>query len=258
MMGSIFDIKEFSVHDGPGSRVTVFLKGCPLRCLWCHNPEGLKQEKQLMYKGAMCGHCGQCFKKCDHPECQPFDRCIHVCPNQCLEISGKEISAQELAKKLAEYQTILKMSDGGITFSGGEPLMQADFLCEVIDTLREKTDLHIAIQTSGYADEETFKKVVEKVDYIMMDLKLADREEHKKYTGLYNDIILRNFRYLRGCGKEYIVRTPLIPDITDTKENLSVLAEIIGDSPWEQLSYNNLAPVKYEMLGMEYLLRDEG
>lgn len=254
MMGTIFDIKEFSVHDGPGSRVTVFLKGCPLRCLWCHNPEGLKQEKQLMYKDAMCGHCGQCFKKCNHPECQPFGRCIHICPNQCLEISGKEISAQELAEKLVAYHPILRINEGGITFSGGEPLMQWEFLCEVIDILKKQSDIHIAIQTSGYATEEVFAKVMEKVDYVMMDLKLADEKLHKKYTGVSNESILKNLRYLQGSGKEYIIRTPLVPGITDTKENLSALSDLIGESPWEQLEYNNLAPVKYEMLGMEYQL----
>ncbi len=257
MMGTIFDIKEFSVHDGPGSRVTVFLKGCPLRCLWCHNPEGLKQEKQLMYKDAMCGHCGQCFKKCDHPECQPFGRCIHICPNQCLEITGKEISASELAKKLAEYQTILKMGDGGITFSGGEPLMQSEFLCEVIDILKEQSNMHIAIQTSGYASEDTFAKVIDKVDYVMLDIKLADREEHKRCTGVYNDIILKNLHFLQKSGKEHIIRTPLIPGITDTEENLLAIKELIGGSPWEQLKYNNLAPAKYEMLGMQYPLGDK-
>ncbi len=254
MMGTIFDIKEFSVHDGPGARVTVFLKGCPLRCLWCHNPEGLKREKQLMYKKTMCVHCGQCLQKCQHPECQTFSKCVHVCPNQCLEISGKELSSHELAEQLIGYQVILKMSDGGITFSGGEPLAQWEFLCEVIDSVREKADIHIAIQTSGYAAEEVFAKVIEKVDYVMMDLKLADREQHKKYTGVYNNVILKNLRYLQKSGKDYIIRTPLIPGITDTKENLSAIKELIGDSPWEQLNYNNLAPVKYEMLRMKYPL----
>ncbi len=254
MMGTIFDIKEFSVHDGPGSRVTVFLKGCPLRCLWCHNPEGLKPEKQLMQKDAMCVHCGQCTKGCDHPECQIFGKCIHICPNQCLEITGREISARELAEKLIAYQPILNTGEGGITFSGGEPLMQPEFLCEVIDLMKEKCDIHIAIQTSGYTSEEIFARVIEKVDYIMMDLKLADRELHKKYIGVDNDRILNNFRYLRNSGKEYVVRIPLIPDITDTRENLMALSAIIEDSPCELLRYNHMAPAKYGMLGMKYLL----
>jgi len=255
MTGTVFDIKEFSLHDGPGSRVTVFLKGCPLRCVWCHNPEGLKPEPQLMFKENMCVHCGECFNPCSHIECKAYDRCLYVCPNNCLNVSGKIYEAAELAGKLVEYVPFFGV-DGGVTFSGGEPMMQADFLCEVIDILKNN-NIHTAIQTSGYTKKETFRMVIDEIDYIMMDIKLADRGEHKKYTGVYNDVIFENLRYLKTCGKPYIIRVPLIPDITDTEENLKGISKIVKDSPVELLSYNTLAGAKYKMLGMEYSLGAE-
>ena len=179
MTGTIFDIKEFSLHDGPGARTTVFLKGCPLRCRWCHNPEGLKREEQLMVKTARCKSCGRCFMPCEHPECQLFKRCIHACPEGLVEISGKKIEAKELAGILMRNADILNFNNGGITISGGEPLMQWEFVEELIESL----DCHTAIETSGYAEKDIFKRIIDKVDYILMDIKLADREEHKKYTG---------------------------------------------------------------------------
>lgn len=250
MTGTVFDIKEFSVHDGPGSRVTVFMKGCPLRCIWCHNPEGLKPEMQLMHKENMCCGCKECFKPCTHEVCKKFGRCIYVCPNDCLSISGREYEAHELYEKLSGYKPFFS-SGGGVTFSGGEPTMQADFVCDVAGRLK-KNGIHTAIQTCGYTDGETFKRILESIDYIMMDIKLADREEHKKYTGVYNDIILDNFKTLRLSGKPFLVRVPLIPDIVDTEENLSAINKIIGDSPVEYLDYNTLAGAKYKMLGMKY------
>lgn len=250
MKGTIFDIKEFSLHDGPGARTTVFLKGCPLRCSWCHNPEGLKWEKQLMVKVTRCRQCGKCYLPCEHPECQQFHRCVHACPEGLVEICGKETEAEELAIALLKHSDIFKRNNGGITISGGEPLMQAGFVCELLDYL----DCHTAIETSGYAEEEIFKKVIDKVDYVMMDLKLADREKHRQYTGVSNDIILKNFAYLKQSGKEYIIRTPLIPDITDTEENLGKIRQIIGKSRWETLPYNQMAGLKYPFLGMEFTL----
>ena len=248
MIGMIFDIKEFSLHDGPGARTTVFLKGCPLVCRWCHNPEGLKKEKQLMVKTARCKGCRKCAAPCSHPECQPYKRCIHACPDGLVEICGREIEAVDLARELMKNADILKMNNGGITISGGEPLMQWEFLEELLDNLK----CHTAIETSGYADSDVFKRIIDKVDYVLMDIKLADRVEHKKYTGVYNDKILENLEYLKKSGKEYIIRTPLIPGITDTEENLDAIEKIIGNSKWEKLKYNEMAGVKYPMLGMEY------
>lgn len=251
MIGIIFDIKEMAVHDGPGIRTTVFLKGCPLRCAWCHNPEGLSFEPQLMYKEIRCIDCKSCQKECNHSECQPFGRCIHSCPENCLEIAGRKISSPELANELKKSADILGNDFGGFTFSGGEPLAQPQFLLELIDELK---GYHLCIETSGFATRDVFKSVVDKLDFIIMDIKLADNEMHKKYTGVGNDLILQNFQYLKQSGKPYVIRTPLIPNITDTQENLALIQKIIGNSNWEKLPYNAAAGAKYKMLGMDYNL----
>ncbi len=250
MTGIVFDIKEFSLHDGPGPRVTVFLKGCPLRCLWCHNPEGLKPEPELMIKHSLCGHCGRCLEKCEHEECKPYGRCLYACSNGLISVSGVEYTAEKLTKKLMQNADFYIKNGGGLTVSGGEPLMQADFVCELF----EKVNMHKAIQTSGYASEDSFKKVIDLCDFVMMDIKIADREEHKKYTGVYNDIILKNFEYLMNSGKEYVIRTPLIPNITDTEENLKKIQKIIKNSLWEKLPFNKMAGAKYPMVGMDFKL----
>lgn len=251
MKGVIFDIKEMAVHDGPGIRTTVFLKGCPLRCLWCHNPEGLISSPQLMYKENKCRHCGLCYKECGHEECAPFGRCVHICPENCLEIAGKTVEAKALAFDLKKSAAVLGDTFGGFTFSGGEPLYQPDFLLELINELN---DYNLCIETSGFASGEVFKAVTDKLDFVIMDIKIADGAAHKKYTGVDNEIILKNFAYLKSTGKPHIIRTPLIPGITDTPENLSAIERIIGDSAFEKLPYNSLAGAKYKMLGMEYKL----
>ncbi len=251
MYGTIFDIKEFAVHDGPGARITVFLKGCPLRCRWCHNPEGLSCLPQLMYKENLCTHCGMCRKPCSHEECKPFGRCIHACANGCLAVSGRQISSEELAQKLNKNTEVLSMMDGGVTFSGGEPMLHADFVCDVIKRLN---NLHTAIQTSGFTDSDTYKRVTENIDFIMQDIKIADTKKHIEYTGVSNEKILKNIEYLKTSGKNFVFRVPLIPGITDTEENLTAISEIAGDCRTELLKYNGMAGAKYEMLGMKYPL----
>ena len=253
MKGIIFDIKEFTIHDGPGSRITVFLKGCPLRCKWCHNPEGLKVQKQLMYKKTFCTQCGKCFQSCQHPECIPFDRCIHVCANGCLSITGEDADSEKLAQKLLENAGLLNVLGGGITISGGEPLLQHEFVCDLTTRLE---GVHKALQTSGYAETEVYRKVVNQFDYVMQDIKLADRDDHIKYTGVSNDVILENIKWLKESGKEFVFRIPLIPGITDTEKNLQAISEIVGDCPTELLPYNEFAGAKYSMVGMEYTLQE--
>ena len=251
MNGTVFDIKELSVHDGPGCRITVFLKGCPLRCKWCHNPEGLSPKPQLMVQKNGCTECKMCHKPCNHPECKPFGRCIHICPNGCLKVSGKEWQSEDLASFLLKNAEFLSLTGGGVTISGGEPLMQPDF---VIDLAEKLNGVHRAIQTSGYASEEIYKKVISKFDYVMQDIKLVDNELHKKYTGVSNDVILKNIEWLKQSGKEFILRMPLIPGITDTKENKEAALKIADGANLEFLDYNPLAGAKYEMLGMKYEL----
>lgn len=254
MKGMIFDIKEMAVHDGPGVRTTVFLKGCPLRCKWCHNPEGLMMSPQLMFRESRCCHCGNCMKPCAHSECAPYGRCIYACPKNCLEISGRSVSAEKLAEEIIPTADFMGTFFGGFTFSGGEPLYQSDFLLELIGLLKK---YHLCIETSGYAEAKVFSQVVDKLDSVIMDIKFAESEEHQKYTGVGNSVILENFSYLKSSGKPYIIRTPMIPGITDTEKNLSGIKRIIGDSSWEMIPYNPLAGAKYKMLGMKYRLEQK-
>lgn len=251
MKGSVFDIKEFTVHDGPGARVTVFLKGCPLRCVWCHNPEGLSQAPELLYRNTLCTDCGACKTDCDHLQCKPFGRCVRACPNGCLQILGQPITAEALADGLRPYTDILTAMGGGITFSGGEPLLQTDFLCEVMALL---PGVHFAVQTSGYAPEDVYRKLISPVDYVLQDIKLADPAAHKKFTGADNRQILRNIEWLKQSGKPFVFRVPLIPDITDTAQNLRAISLICGDYPVELMPYNPMAGAKYPMVGKTYSL----
>ena len=253
MTGIVFDIKEFSLQDGPGARTTVFLKGCPLRCRWCHNPEGLKPEPELMVKHILCRRCGRCLRPCGHAECEPFGRCVHACPNGLLTISGQRYEAGVLAEILRRNEDYYRRWGGGVTFSGGEPLMQAQFLLELTGML----DCSLALQTSGYAEEETFRTVVQQMDYVKFDIKLADRSLHRRYTGVCNDRILANLDILRRSGTEFVIRTPLIPGITDTDENLTAIQDLVQGDPWETLPYNVMAGAKYPMLGLSYSLGED-
>ena len=254
MTGLIFDIKEFAVHDGEGIRTTVFFKGCPLRCVWCHNPEGLSPKKELYQKFNGCLGCGLCRIPCVHEECRAVGRCLHICPKNLISVAGVEWTASELADKLLKYKTFFDTMGGGVTLSGGEPLLQSDFCVELLTLLKGK--IHTAIETSGYAKDEDFKRVVSLCDFVYMDIKLADGDQHKKYTGVDNRQILRNAEYLKESGIPHTFRTPLIPDITDTEENLKEIEKIVGDSSWERLPYNTLAGAKYASVGRQFSLRE--
>lgn len=245
MDGIVFDINEMTVHDGDGVRVSVFLKGCPLRCAWCHNPEGVRPAPQLIYKKSRCTDCGLCKIPCSHEACRPFGRCLRVCPNDCLQVCGVSYGAEELAHKLSGYKTVLNAMGGGITFTGGEPLYQWRFLSELIDAL---DGFHLAMETSGYADSRIFQQIIEKLDLIIMDIKLIDPALHKKYTGVDNAGILNNFKLLKQSGKRFIIRTPLIAGITDSEENLRGIAGLVKGCQWERLAENPLAEAKQNTL----------
>ncbi len=252
MTGVVFDIKELGVHDGPGLRTTVFLKGCPLRCVWCHNPEGLSKKPQLSVRENSCIHCGMCKKPCSHPECQGFGRCLHICPKGLLSVSGEEISAENLVKRLKRNENFWGQN-GGVTFSGGEPLMQAEFLHEVLDHLG---DVSVAIETSGYADPDTFLSIISRMDLVYMDIKLVNDTFHKKYTGVSNKCILQNLELLRTSGIPCVIRTPLIPGITDTEENLEAIKKLVDGLAHELLPYNQMAGAKYKFFNMKYRYDD--
>ena len=254
MQGTIFDIKEFSVHDGPGVRQTVFLKGCPMRCCWCHNPEGWEREPQLLVYASRCTHCGACRTVCPSPDaCTVCGRCIPACPVRARWICGETLSPEELAARLAANAEVYAEMGGGITFSGGEPLMQPEFLFE---TLNRLPGIHMALETSGCAEESVFCEAMDRFSLILMDFKLADPALHLKYTGRDNAGILGNLDRLCRGKTPFQVRIPLIPGITDTDQNLRAAAELLQGAPAlqcvELLPYNRLAGAKYEWLGQDY------
>jgi pyruvate formate lyase activating enzyme len=222
--GIVFDIKEFTLHDGPGIRTTVFMKGCPLACMWCHNPEGQSRQPQVIR-----GPAGE-------------------------RLAGREYSVKELASLLNQQASILRENEGGITFSGGEPLFQAEFVAEVIDAL---DDLQVVLDTSGHAPQEDFLRLLHRVDLFFYDLKLMDGGLHQRYTGLDNDLILHNLQLLDESGKPFVIRIPLVPGVTDTNENLARIAAAIKDMPGllevDLLPYNRAAGSKYEYVGMQSL-----
>ena len=267
-MGTIFDIKEFSVHDGPGVRQTVFLKGCPLRCTWCHNPEGQKAEPELLIRRNECTGCHRCTIVCDHMTdtekqggsikpvaCIACGKCMNTCHKFLRSICGEEITPEQLADRILRDAADYELMHGGVTFSGGEPLMQGEFLLE---TMRLLPGIHKTVETCGYADPEIFRKVFEAADLFLCDIKLMDPEQHKKYTGADNKVILENIGYMKKTEKPFVIRIPMIPGITDTTENIDEAQEFLKDAKKllriEYLPYNTLAGVKYEWLGREYSL----
>jgi pyruvate formate lyase activating enzyme len=221
--GIVFDIREFTLHDGPGIRTTVFLKGCPLACMWCHNPEGLSKVSQVMQSPAGA------------------------------RLVGIWYSPQELSALLNRQALILKANEGGITFSGGEPLLQAHFVGAVIDLL---DDLHVVLDTSGYGKERDFRMLLERVDLVHYDLKLIDPQAHRCYTGFSNKKILDNLQVLNASGIPFVIRVPLVPGVTDTSDNLSAIAQTVQAFPGllhvDLLPYNRAAGAKYGPLGMEF------
>ena len=248
--GIIFDVKEFTVHDGPGIRTTIFLKGCPLRCLWCHNPEGLSPRPQLMARADGCTHCGLCRRPCGHPECEDVGRCVHVCPNGLLKIAGYAITARELAEQVKRNAPLL--DEGGVTVSGGEPLFQPLFLLEL---LRELRPLHTIIETSGYAQPEVFQAAALACDTVYFDVKHMNPDVHKRLTGVDNRLIQQNLRWLMETNQPFVLRATWIPSCNDDLEHLRQVAQMLRGAKnllgVEILPYNPLAPAKYKLLGMQ-------
>ncbi len=252
--GIVFDIEEFAVYDGPGIRSVIFLKGCPLRCKWCHNPESFSPKPQRLKSRDLCIHCGACDAVCPHPDgCAACGACVAACPRGALRIAGREVTSAEAARRVAKNARALKMSGGGVTFSGGEALMQPDF---VVETRGLIADLHAAIETSGYADSAVFERVIKTMDLVLMDIKLADPAAHKTWTGADNRPILENLERLKALGIPFRARVPLIPSVTDTRENLTATARLLEGAKAlervELMGYNRAAGAKYAQLNLPY------
>ena len=225
--GIIFRIKKYAIHDGPGIRTTVFFKGCPLSCWWCHNPEGMRMAPEV---------------------CRPAEN-----SEKQSEIIGKEMTVTAVMAAVEKDVIFYDDSGGGVTFSGGEPLMQPDFLFALLDACRQR-DIHTVLDTSGYAPADTFRAALEKVDRVLFDLKLMDSATHKKFTGVSNERILANFQVAAQSGKVQ-ARFPVIPGITDHLENIDRLAEMAASSGrikrFDLLPYHRTATAKYQRLGLE-------
>ena len=239
--GIIFDIKRYAIHDGPGIRTTIFLKGCPLSCPWCHNPEGVYSNPEIFFYSKRCDkECSECVTACpnnaiykneasikiDHEKCDSCGICEDVCVYEALKIVGKEVSVQDVMSEIEKDRIFFDESGGGVTLSGGEPLAQPDFLESLLLEIKKKR-INVAVDTSGYASFEDLDTITDKVDLLLYDLKIMDDEEHKKYTGVSNDVILKNLRRLTEKGKPIAVRIPLISGVNSDSHNIEMIAEYL-------------------------------
>lgn len=247
--GVIFDIKEFAVFDGPGIRQTVFLKGCPLSCRWCHNPEGQQHRPQVMASKTTCPFCLHTQYVRENNLCCRCGGMLPVLPR----IVGEEVTVGELERRLRRHSDYYARYGGGVTFSGGEPLMQPTFL---LDVLARIPDLHRAMETSGYASAANFAAVVERLNYVMLDLKIFDNARHKEFTGQSNAKILHNAAQLAAGDTPFVIRIPLIPGITDDEENFRRIAAFLQGAKAlekiELLPYHRTAGAKYPLVGRRY------
>ena len=263
--GTIFDIKRYAVHDGPGIRTTVFFKGCPLSCLWCHNPEGISSANELMLRSSRCVGSRECLAACaagaitfpgkkpliNRDKCTLCGDCADACPSGALELVGKKVTVGELMLEIEKDRIFFEESGGGVTFSGGEPLAQPAFLKACLKACREK-DISTALDTSGFVPYEVIEELKKDVDLFLYDIKMIDEHRHIHYTGVSNKVILDNLEKLSKDGSRILIRIPLIPEINATKECLSrITAFLAAHSSLHEVSllpYHAIAAQKYERL----------
>lgn len=259
----IFAIKPFEIHDGDGIRTTIFFKGCPLRCKWCHNPESFSSKKEILFDRALCINCLQCTQLCDanrnqdgkhlfiREACTLCEACEDICPQKAFEISGKDMSAQDIAQEVLKDELFMKGSGGGVTFSGGEPLMQVDFCIEIARILKEH-DIHIAIDTSGYVKKATLDAILPYVDTFLFDIKAIDEDVHIACTGVSNQLILENIKYVDSLGIPLEIRYPYVPTMNDNQvEKIAhFVSHLKNVTALRILPYHNYAEAKYSCLGL--------
>ncbi len=270
--GITFNVQQFSVEDGPGIRTTVFMKGCPLRCAWCHNPEGLSAVPELVWYDVRCIGARHCLQACpehalaltaeglriDRQKCSVCGACVEACPAGALEVIGKSWSVDELLGQLLKDEVFYDTSDGGVTFSGGEPMQQVDFLSQVLPRCKA-AGLHVALDTCGAVAWERFERILPWVDLVLLDLKIMDARRHRAATGVSNDLIVENARRLAARGMPMWIRTPVIPGYTEDAENIRAIGRFIRESlptvqRWDLLAYTNLGRPKYHRLDRAYAL----
>ncbi len=265
MDGRIFNIQKFSTHDGPGIRTTVFFKGCNLRCAWCHNPESYLSDIQLEYFQEQCARCGMCEAVCpkhigpkqrqenDLEQCLLCKKCEDACLNGAIKVSGRDISAGELLKAVLQDRKYYENSGGGVTVSGGEPMLQWKFLKEFLPLVKAE-GIHVALDTAGNIPAEAYREVLPYVDLILLDLKIMDEALHKKYTGVSNARILQNAKGWLEEGRRLHIRVPVIAGINDTRENMEALAGFLdgyeGAEEIRLLPYHTMGLEKAKGLGI--------
>ena len=278
LTGYVFDIYRGTTHDGPGMRDTVFLKGCPLHCEWCHNPEGISPHQEIWWEQSKCIGCAACVDSCENAAlsidhdgihisrkaCISCLKCVSVCPSRAMQSIRKEYSVQDLMDELLKDEIYYRTGSGGVTVSGGECMLQPDFIEELLKQLREK-GINTAVDTCGYVPYSFFERVLPFTDYVLYDLKIADPIKHKKYTGVDNELILKNFYSLisdiasNQIPSKIWIRTPLIPNATATKENIQSIAALIAPhlgkeiARWEMCAFNNACSTKYRRLSRDWM-----
>ncbi len=271
MKAKIFEIKRFAVHDGDGIRTTVFFKGCPLKCVWCHNPEGIEFKPQLAYYENKCVCCGECVSACankahymdhtahifDREKCVACGKCADVCLGAALIFYGKDMSVEDIMSAVLEDKEFYENSGGGVTLSGGECLMQADFCTEILKGLKEN-GIHTAVDTCGFVQRKAIDKVLPFTDIFLYDVKAFDEDIHIKCTGQSNKLILENLKYIDECGKKIEIRIPYVPGFNDDQilKIAEFLSKLKNITKVRILPYHNYAGSKYKSLDMKNTLPD--
>ncbi|MDA8235059.1 MAG: glycyl-radical enzyme activating protein [Clostridia bacterium] len=273
IIGTIFNIQRYSLDDGPGIRTTVFLKGCPLECLWCSNPESQNPWPEVTHRDASCIKCGRCVEVCpvqaisinenafiiNREKCTRCAKCTEVCSAEALKIIGKEMSVEEVFIEVMRDIEYYQNSGGGITVSGGEVLTQPEFAANLLKKCRD-AGMHTCLDTSGYGDTGALKKILPYTSLVLFDLKHMDPTAHHKLTGQSNELILRNLQVIVESGVPVMIRVPIIPGLNDSEENIKAIARTVSGMTTapriDLLPYHRYGMGKYKMLDLEYQLAD--
>ena len=271
--GIVTNIQRFSIHDGPGIRTTVFMKGCNLRCFWCHNPETLASRPELQLFLERCIGCGECLARCPNTchlmvdgqrqfvrqSCVGCGRCAETCYAEALVLVGKEMTASEVVEEVLRDRPFYETSDGGVTLSGGEPLLQLAFSKAILQQCRDE-GLHTAVETAANLPWDRIASILPLTDLAMMDIKLMDSARHRECTGVANERILENARRLGRKARSLIVRTPIVPGVNDNADDVRAVAEFAATLPnllyYELLPFHPMATSKYDSLDIDYRARD--